>query len=393
MGEEVRVKTFYKHYHCIYYSDVLYEHVPLQIDLFHPLGTLEWKECSPIPANLSQTHAVVFKGRLCVGARGSLSADNRLFLSSPDLTSWTPLSVPARYYGLSVYHSRLVLLGGIEISASKPTNKVWASEDGMDWQTSHIPPMGTARCSPSAVNTGTPEWLVAASGIDAKGLPLNVVEILIDQQWSTVHPLPNVNVYASTFLDGKICCCARARQYDVFGGKAYSNRAFHSVVYVCDLQILVESPHLNPWIKSLDPGMYVSEIISSQGNLFLTGSSDASFKSLDPGMYVSEIISSQGNLFLTGSSDASFSKIFGLRLSSLPSLHLVSHLIPDVLWFRLSVPISHLPEPLMLPSLAILPSQDMVVIGKKSTENDICYVYKGTFKGMLYNIITWSELL
>ena len=111
-----------------------------------------------------------------------------LFISSTDLNSWSQVTTPTHYYGLTTYHSQVVLVGGREHDTDMVTNKLWTLKGGMNWQPS-LPPMPTSRYDSSALNTGSPECLVVSGG-KASGGYVDVVEILEDNEWSSVQPLP-----------------------------------------------------------------------------------------------------------------------------------------------------------------------------------------------------------
>ena len=114
-----------------------------------------------------------------------------------DLGSWTPFSVPAVCgFALTTYHSQLVLVGGWT-DGKKVLNTLWASADGTNWQET-LPPMPTSRYGAAVVNTGSsggPECLVVAGGYSGSTgtgkMSVYEVEVLIDNQWSTVCSIPS----------------------------------------------------------------------------------------------------------------------------------------------------------------------------------------------------------
>jgi hypothetical protein len=144
------------------------------VDLLNPLATIQWKRRSGFPEYVNDV--VQFKGKL-IASGGTYIAD-RLWEADSDFSNWKTLEqdLPTCDFGLSTYHSQLVLVGG-EISG-RPTNKVWVSDDGYSWNTS-LPPMPTARRWPTVVNTGTPEYLLVAGGDPCE----KVVEVFMEGQW------------------------------------------------------------------------------------------------------------------------------------------------------------------------------------------------------------------
>ena len=81
-----------------------------------------------------------------------------------------------------------VAVGGHHPSTDKPTDLLFNSDTGLQWQLS-LPPMPTKRSHTSSVSMRSPEVLVVAGGYGSGG-KLNVVELLLGDQWSTVDPLP-----------------------------------------------------------------------------------------------------------------------------------------------------------------------------------------------------------
>lgn len=91
---------------------------------------------------------------------------------------------------LTTYHSKLVLVGGM--FAQGPiyyVDTLLVSSDGTDWQPS-LPPMPTKRGLVTAVNTGSPEILLVAGGWCDREILFAPVEILLEDQWSVIEPLP-----------------------------------------------------------------------------------------------------------------------------------------------------------------------------------------------------------
>ena len=97
-----------------------------------------------------------------------------------------------------------VAVGGCHPSTDERTNLLFTSDTGLQWQPS-LPPMPTKRSHTSSVSTRSPEVLVVAGGQISSGLELNVVELLLGDQWSTVDSLPAPCYYmCSTLHDGNL---------------------------------------------------------------------------------------------------------------------------------------------------------------------------------------------
>ena len=110
---------------------------------------------------------------------------------SADLAAWKVLPLPpASDFGLSTYHSQLVLVGGWRNGTT--SKKLWVYDNDA-WHCS-LPPMPTDRYHHVVVNTGTPEYLVVAGGYQYQAKTkevedLEVVEVLMEGQWVSCAPL------------------------------------------------------------------------------------------------------------------------------------------------------------------------------------------------------------
>lgn len=124
---------------------------------------------------------------------------NVVYACSLDFTEHVRLSVPVECFALTHYHSQLVLVGGVRPDTKDPTNELWVSADGSNWQPL-LPPMKVKRYSASAVNTGSPECLVVAGGCLAyvahnpDDLWVTIVEVLLNEEWFTVQPFPRATL-------------------------------------------------------------------------------------------------------------------------------------------------------------------------------------------------------
>lgn len=176
------------------------------MDILHPLAVLDWTDCCPLSVEASKSKCIFLDGRICVGGGATLSEypdRAKLFVSTPDLSSWITVTTPVQEYSLSTYRSQLVLIGGIESSTRQITNKLYSADSigkvtakscvkdtvMLDWQLS-LPPMPTVRFSAGAVNTGSPEYLIVAGGVGSDFEMLDTVEVLVGEQWATVRPFP-----------------------------------------------------------------------------------------------------------------------------------------------------------------------------------------------------------
>ena len=212
---------------------------------------------------------VLLQDKIYIGGyTPSWESDASLFISSTDLNSWSQVTTPTRYYGLTTYHSQVVLVGGIELDTRMTTNKLWTLKGGTNWQPS-LPPMPTSRYYSSALNTGSPECLVVSGGEANIGSCLNVVEILKDNEWSSVQPLPKACSHLKSTLH-------KGRLY-LMGGYEQGRSVFH-----CKLESLLNEEEMSHssglWselqihLKRSSPSSFANQLIST-GGLFSTGSS------------------------------------------------------------------------------------------------------------------------
>lgn len=114
-------------------------------------------------------------------------------ISTADFSSWK--NVTTLYLvdcTLATYHSKLVLIGGrMELYQLfwEVRDSLLVSSGGVNWHPS-LPPMPTKRYQATAVNTGSPEYLVVAGGRGISDEVLVSVEVLVEDQWSVIEPLP-----------------------------------------------------------------------------------------------------------------------------------------------------------------------------------------------------------
>ena len=168
------------------------------------------------------THCAALQNTVAV-----LSSDGDVFVSSTDFCSWTKTIAPFRQMSLTTYRYNFVLVGGRCLTTSYVTNKLLTSTTGQQWEPS-LPPMPTKRCQTSSVSTRSQEMLVVAGGKDLNNENIGVVEVLLDDRWTTVDPLP-APVYEmhSAHHDGNL---------HFMGGEEQD-----TMVYTCSCSSLVSS--------------------------------------------------------------------------------------------------------------------------------------------------------
>ncbi len=153
--------------------------------------------------------------------------DYRTLHISTDLHSWTTTLAPYRWSSLTTYKSKFVLVGGYRPSTHEPTNSLLTSTTGLDWEPS-LRAMPTPRYFPSSVSGGSPEVLVVASGCGSHGEDVDVVEVLLNDHWTTADSLPS-SCYGmqSTFHEGNF----------YFTGGTFKE----NILFICSLESLIAS--------------------------------------------------------------------------------------------------------------------------------------------------------
>jgi hypothetical protein len=182
-----------------------------QVDILHPLTSLEWRQCSGPPVDiLGDAHAVwltrkdVDKVYVRKGwTSGSTRSGFRLYIYTPATDTWTTLDTPVYRFGLTTYHSQLVLVGGREYVGENvmgaATNKLWTlSEDGQ-WQET-LPPMPTPCIDASVVSHGDHLLVISA----------NKLYVYNGHHWASAqHPPDRLYSVKSTVFDGHLYLMGR----------------------------------------------------------------------------------------------------------------------------------------------------------------------------------------
>ena len=128
---------------------------------------------------------------------------------------------------LTTYQSKFTLVGGRHHFTGEFTNTLHTSITGQQWEPS-LPPMPTKRSYASSVSTRSPEMLIVVGGRSSNDKALDVVEVLQEDKWTTVDPLPApvCDMY-STLHDGKL---------HFMGGQEQG-----TTVYTCSCSSLISS--------------------------------------------------------------------------------------------------------------------------------------------------------
>ncbi len=172
--------------------------------------------------NVEPVQCAVLKNKVLV-----MHENYRTLHISTDLHSWTTTHAPYEGSSLTTYQSKFVLVGGRHVSTIEPTNSLLTSTTGLDWKPS-LRAMPTRRSWASSVSVGSPEVLVVAGGNGSHDEYLDVVEVLLNDHWTTADSLPfSCSDMRSTFHEGN---------FYFTGG--WGNR---EILFICSLKSLLAS--------------------------------------------------------------------------------------------------------------------------------------------------------
>ncbi len=128
------------------------------------------------------------------------------------------------------------MVGGWDRFTWEPTNSLLTSTTGLDWKPS-LRAMPTPRDNASSVSGGSPEVLVVAGGRGSSGKRLDVVEVLLNDHWTTEDSLPSSYWdMRSTFHEGN---------FYFTGGVGE-----REILFICSLEPLIASAS-NGWTTPL----------------------------------------------------------------------------------------------------------------------------------------------
>ncbi len=184
------------------------------------------EKCYGIKHDCISRHCAILNDKVAImtSHHYALSSDV-VHISCVDLKSWKTATLPYSSMSLTTYRSQFVAVGGWDISSGKITNQLFTSDTGLEWQPS-LPPMRTKRCDVSCISTRSPHVLVVAGGLGYNAVTLDIVELLLEERWHTVDPLP------------KPCCgmTATLHQDEV----VFTDRK-SATIFKCDCTSLISS--------------------------------------------------------------------------------------------------------------------------------------------------------
>ncbi len=219
--------------------------------------------------------AVQLKTKVYVqGDTHSIETDSTIYTYEVPADAWVSMQSPAYWSALTIYHSRLVLVGGIETTTEEVTDQLWVLQGEQTW-IQPLSPMPTARRSASAISSG--DHLVVAGGDTDSYIYTDSVEVCDGVQWVRADLLP-------------MACCGikstcHSGMWYLMGGYGQSTSVFFT-----SLQSLIEKATQQPphsrdsskqqsvW-KTLPGVLYkYSSITTLRGALLTVGGADSEDK-------------------------------------------------------------------------------------------------------------------
>ena len=187
-----------------------------------------------------------------------------VYISSTDLQSWTGTKLPYQLMSLTINQSKFVAVGGRDPSTHEATNTILTSTTGQQWVPS-LPPMTTKRYRTSSVSTTLPEVLVVAGGVGSDYEELNIVEVLMTDQWITTDPLPTLDSgMVSTVHDGNLYFMTRADTPDTI-----TTCSCISLISSCTDSSRTSSTDSPLWSQFQAPGGKYDSIVSYSSRLVI----------------------------------------------------------------------------------------------------------------------------
>ena len=162
----------------------------MQIDILHPLTSLELKMCKTLPVDICQAQAASLDDNIYVGG-GCTSSDNdaMLYVYDSRTDAWDSMTTPVYHFALTTYKSQLLLVGGKLLEDKKVTNRIWTLGEGtMPWK-EELPAM-LIKCHSASAIEYKDNVIVAGGAQKATQSDIDVVEVYNGHSWSYAQSLP-----------------------------------------------------------------------------------------------------------------------------------------------------------------------------------------------------------
>ena len=139
-----------------------------------------------------EAQTAVIRDRVYCGGGDADDGDDeyRVFCYSPSEDSWNTLpDCDVCYFGLGQVRGKLVTVGGMRKSDSRVTNEVYEFDEVTSSWKQSIPPMPTARRSPTVLSHHS---TLTVAGGNTEHTRTSVVQVFREEtsQWHTTEPLP-----------------------------------------------------------------------------------------------------------------------------------------------------------------------------------------------------------
>ena len=220
--------------YCMVNLNIFVVYTRTQVDILHPLASLEWRECRGPPVQVGGAQAVWLNDKVYVGGGGTTLEnyrdEARLYIYTPTIDTWdTPIDTPVYWFAITTYHSQLVLVGGREYVGEKivgeRTNKLWTLSKHGQWHET-LPPMPIPCTGISAVSHG--DHLLVIND-DYSLLSNNKVYVYNGHYWASAqHPPLQLYSIKSTIFNG---------HWYLMGGEL----SLKTCVYSASLDLLIAS--------------------------------------------------------------------------------------------------------------------------------------------------------
>ena len=224
--------------------------------------TLEWRDGGKAPIIMERGGAVS-NGNIVyfVSTRGESCSFNMITGKWNDLPK-----CPHGYSSLAIVYGHLTAIGGCTFDKFEPQNKLVSRLGDRGW-VDYFPAMPTKRWKSAAVSTE--QYLVVAGGKQETSLTLNTVEVMNIQnvEWSTVASLPHPYSEASAAICGDIIY--------MMGG--FDDTGKTKSVLTCSLTELLQrrKRSTSVWGRVVDVPTTRSTCAAVSGHLLAIGGMDA----------------------------------------------------------------------------------------------------------------------
>lgn len=221
--------------------------------------------------DIRDAQAVVLRGKVYVGGgnifkrSGAQSClPSGLLIYDLAKGTWDTLRTPTKSYGLTSYHSQLVLVGGKNpTNFGHSTNRLWVLDEEHHW-TEPLPPMLTKNCGASALGVGN--HLIVAGGLNDELGPLDVVQIYDGHEWRMAHSLPNACYFMKSALyEGN---------WYLAGGVGQSRMVFHTSMESLIVATNTEEIDQTLWKKLPNVPLLKSALLVFRKQLLSVGGGD-----------------------------------------------------------------------------------------------------------------------